>query len=505
MSIQSPFPSSSTDSTAASGAAGSPPVAAPTTLEALLSLRPVDAGTASPVRTGQGAAALAPAFAAPANAAATSPTDTASPGAGSADFDEDTLQLLFVHAAGHSSTATQAWIQHTLTGMQLHTIRFQDQPIEHIVQRMPNAVLIEFDTATTDMATHLVAQIRTAQPHLPLIAVGSTQYPQAMLAALRAGVHDFLEVDSAAPIALQTVQEAIQRRPAPQDTGPAAPLTAILSARSGLGSSLLAAHLSWYLQQLLQPPRNHKTQLNPPSELETLLVDLSHPNHGDSHLYLNTPGEFDFVQAVNNLRRVDRRLASSGFARHDSGLRVLSLPRQSALLRDISLTDTDTLLQRLRQYFGHIVTDLGTTTLTPLSTRVVRRASQIWVLCEQSVVSMVATTELLQKLAELEVDRQRVQLIVCRHDKQLELEPAQIAKQLNLPLLGVIPERRKELVQAVNRGQLLPPQQRREPYVQAVSQLAEHLVATYHQQSRHAADAATPGLLSPLLQRFRRS
>jgi len=127
---------------------------------------------------------------------------------------------------------------------------------------------------------------------------------------------------------------------------------------------------------------------------------------------------------------------------------------------------------------------------TQLAMRVALRASQIWVVCDQSVASVVSTTELLRQLDEQKVDRERVQLIVSRHDSQLELEAPQIARQLQLPLLATIPERRRELVQAVNQGQLLPSRLQREPYVQAVDKLATLLITTHHQA--HAGDQAAP-------------
>src|SRR5256885_6009379 len=68
--------------------------------------------------------------------------------------------------------------------------------------------------------------------------------------------------------------------------------------------------------------------------LDGLLIDLGFPS-GDCGLYLGTLGDFDFIEAVNNLRRFDRRLASTGLARHESGLRLLTLPRQPARLREI--------------------------------------------------------------------------------------------------------------------------------------------------------------------------
>ena len=482
-------------------ATGSPAIGSPTSLETLLGLR---SSTSLAGKPQPGTDALAQDKSPLAQdrsplAQDKSPLDRmpapAAPRPTPQPLDNDLqVELLFIHAGTPESSLAQAWLQHMLDGARLHVARFQDNVTEQVQRYMPHAVLVHFDPLSTDEAAHLASQLHISHPHLPCLAVGRTKYPQCMLAALRAGVQDFLDVDGPVQAAHQTVIDLIKRVPPSASGMPNAPLTAIMSARAGLGSSLMASHLAWYLQKRLHgttavPGKDATPREISNETLDGLLIDLGFPS-GDCGLYLGTLGDFDFIEAVNNLRRFDRRLASTGLARHESGLRLLTLPRQPARLRDVSYADADALLLRLRQYFRHIVADLGAVVPTQLAMRVALRASQIWVVCDQSVASVVSTTELLRQLDEQKVDRERVQLIVSRHDSQLELEAPQIARQLQLPLLATIPERRRELVQAVNQGQLLPSRLQREPYVQAVDKLATLLITTHHQA--HAGDQAAP-------------
>ena len=91
------------------------------------------------------------------------------------------------------------------------------------------------------------------------------------------------------------------------------------------------------------------------------------------------------------------------------------------------------------------------------------------------------------------MDRERLQLVVSRHDPRLEMSAQQMSKQLQLPLLGVIPERRRELAQVVNLGALLPLQPKREPYVQALDGLLRQLLATHHPAAApHASAPSSP-------------
>lgn len=400
-----------------------------------------------------------------------------------ADLD---AELLLIHAGTEEGATASTWMRQVLAGASLHSARYQDNVDERVLLLQPHLVFIHFDVPVLELATRLVEQLHTAHPGLPIVALGRMRNSQATLAALRAGVKEFLDLDDTGLAAQNTVRELMARAPSTNaDTGKTAPLTALISARAGSGCSLLASHLALFLQQRLQQSPSHATAQAPTHDtaeaaLDTLLIDLGYPA-SDCAMYLNCYGEFDFMQAVQNLRRFDRKLAASALARHTQGLRLLALPKQHTT-NPISHTDTDLIVLRLRQYFRHVIADLGAVQPNQLGQRVALRASQIWVVCEQTVASVVASTQLLAQLAEQKVDHARIQLIVNRHDARLELDAEQIAKQLQLPLLAMVPERRVELAKATNQGALLQPSQQREPYVQELNRLTEHLVKLHSLQ-----------------------
>lgn len=419
------------------------------------------------------------------------------------------VPLLLVHSGLSEGALVQTWMQHVLKGSSAHIARFQDNVMELAQYHQPHAFLIQFDPHCLDAAVALATQLQALHPQIPRLAIGRIKYAQCMLAALRTGVQDFLDIDASIDAAQQALRHLINGAPAAGIRAPRAPQTAIVSARSGLGCSLLAAHLSWHLQARLsrpapvQPaPSAAAVEANPvdPESLTNLLIELSNPG-GDCAIYLNTPGEFSFTDAVSQQRRLDLRMAQSALARHDSGLRLLTLTRQT---RAPSSTEVEALLKRLSQYFKHIVLDLGANTAPELLKDVLPSASEVWVVCDQSVASVVWTAELLQQLDALQIDRERLRLIVSRHDSSLELSAQQVARQLQLPLLAHIPERRRQLSKVVNQGMLLAPQQKREPYVQSIEQLVTGLLADHH-PDKALPPTAPASTLSRLLQRMRRN
>lgn len=418
--------------------------------------------------------------------------------------------LLLAYTAPAAGGQLRAWIQDVLDGQLPHSSDKPDQIAEQVRLLQPQAVLVEFDPGALDSAVALATQLQALYPNIPRVAVGQARYSQCTLAALRAGVHDFLDIDGSIEAARHTVHELLARPVPPEQAQLSlAPQTAIVSARAGLGCSVLAAHLAWYLQQRLAQQQPGDMARRDPilaashadSEvLASLLIELGSPG-GDCAIYLNMPGEFSFSDAVHQQRRLDLRMARSALARHDSGLRLLPQPRQAQLLAS---SDVHALLTRLSQYFRHIVLDLGADTPPSLMADILPSASEIWVVCDQNVVSVVWTMELLRQIDALGIARERLHLILNRHDGRMALDAQQVARQLQLPLLAAVPERRRELADAVNHGELLGPQHRRDPYVQAVEKLVGVLLTEHHPaQASHGASPAGP--LAGLLQRIRKN
>jgi len=74
---------------------------------------------------------------------------------------------------------------------------------------------------------------------------------------------------------------------------------------------------------------------------------------------LDTQSEFNFVDAVRNLRRFDQTFVHTAFGRHVSGLAVTTLPPDLTAMREVSYASAVNLVNRLRTFFDHQIVDLG--------------------------------------------------------------------------------------------------------------------------------------------------
>jgi pilus assembly protein CpaE len=110
----------------------------------------------------------------------------------------------------------------------------------------PALVFVDF-SASSDAASIAVAAIRAAHPGLPIVALGSLAQPESTLAALRAGVRDFIDVSAPAEEALRTTRGLLSNVGEPASRH--GKVVALLGARAGMGVSTLAANLAVWLQK----------------------------------------------------------------------------------------------------------------------------------------------------------------------------------------------------------------------------------------------------------------
>ncbi|AOK58953.1 fimbrial protein [Burkholderia ubonensis] len=367
----------------------------------------------------------------------------------------------------------------------------------------PAIVFIDFSGAQA-AASAAAAAVRVAHPGLPVVALGTLAEPESALAALRAGVRDFIDVSGAAEDALRITRGLLEHAGGGEPANRHGKLVALLGARAGMGVSTLAANLSVWLHKRGSAGAADGAAIGASSGAssggstaslgrQTALVDLGLPT-GDSALFLNTRCEFHFVEAVRNLRRIDRTFVNTALTRHASGVALTTLPPNLADLREVSYASCVGLLNRLRAFFDQQLVDLGGFSNREFVAQIATASDEAWLVCDQNVASIVSAVDLLEGLRDAGVDSGKIRLVVNQYDPALSLTPTQIADRLGVALLATLPARRVPIGQAANQGRLIVDTAERDPYVRALEPLAERLAGAA------AAPRAASGLSA--LKRF---
>lgn len=360
--------------------------------------------------------------------------------------------------------AVRQWLGGALAGV--GALVAEDGSHETFVDQVgairPGLVFLDFAAERAQASARLAEHIVRLFPSLPLVAVGHASEPDAMLAALRAGVRDFVDLRGEPGDATAVVRRLMLPR---AQVKPAEPtrrgkIVALLGARPGVGVTSLAVNLAASVRRS--------------AAAEVLLLDLGLPVR-DGALYCNIAPEFHFVEAVRNLRRFDQVFVQTALARHANGVSVLPLPATLGELRDISYSEALALLERLRAFFDLQVIDLGGFTNMDFMAQIVDAADHVLVIAEQSLGAIVSAAELLQELRKREIERDDLRLVVSRFDARLGIDAAHIAERVGVRAVEVLPERREALLLATNRGAVLADDAPADPYVRAVGVLMARL------------------------------
>lgn len=383
--------------------------------------------------------------------------------------DTDTPNYLFATSNG----ASIGWLTRALgTEGRLVPVAPDDGTLdERIATLAPMAVFLDFSADNGLAVLPLHQRLKRDWPNLPVLAAGLASEATSVLAALRAGMDDFIDMQAPPQDALRTLRALLERRTTLQD-GIRGSTLAILGARVGMGVTTLAASLALTLQDLRA--RADKGVASRTARHGVALLDLGLPAR-DGLLYLDTPSSFSFIDGVRNLRRIDQTLVHTALTHHSSGVAVLPLPASLAQVREISHAESVALIKRLGDFFDYQIADLGGFTTTDFIAETARAADHVWIVCDQSIGGIVSTSNLLKELHARGMATDRFSLVVNKFDSHSGLSARDIAQRLQLPLRLVLPLRHSQLLGAASRGEMLVRTARNDPYSQAVQAAARAL------------------------------
>lgn len=379
-------------------------------------------------------------------------------------------------------------------------------------------VIVDFSAPMTEAAIVLVSDLRASFPGVVIMGSGSAVEPASMRAALRCGVAEFIDWDASEGEASAAIRQQVQARsqlPAavalePETKGFSLPL---LGARVGMGVTTLATHLAVMFQEMhaydMRGSKNRKqiarpfgaSQLPLDESAHAALLDLGLPAR-DGLLYLGIAGDFSFVDAVQNTRRLDATLIDSAFAKHSTGTVTLAWPSDLGMLREVSPAAAAGVVNTLKSLLGVQVIDLGGMVQADFLAPLLRESGNGWVVCDQSLGGIVSTAQMLKELDAKGVNRSTLKLVLNRFNVQAGLPAKEVAQRLGLELLHVVPDRSTVLLNAASCGQLLSQSLRGDPYVTCVRSMARALLSGAVAANKVAAPAS--GVLGQWAKRLRR-
>jgi pilus assembly protein CpaE len=314
---------------------------------------------------------------------------------------------------------------------------FGEHQIKSLRSLNPEVILLDLETGP-ELGLQLAQFLLEQNPSQVLIATGPQLSSEQLLHAMRAGVSEYLPK----PVALEDLRAAMHRgvnklRKPGKEEKTHGRILSFFSPKGGGGSTTLATNLAIVI---------HRT-----THKKTLLVDLD-LELGESALVLGIQPRFNFVDFVENFRRMDAGLLASYIERHDSGVHLLSAPFQPEKAEAVTADQIRRILAFLRQHYDYIVVDTPRS-FAPPTLAVFEQADLVFIVSNVDLPSLRNVQRgfpMLKKV--LTKGEEQIRLILNRYDPDDSISPADVERSLGMKVFWKIRNDYESVMGSVNSG-----------------------------------------------------
>lgn len=322
---------------------------------------------------------------------------------------------------------------------------------EAVSRLQPTSAVVALPATAPEAALRLVALLAHAGARV--IAVGPSKDAELILQAMRAGAQEFVVQGDEKDLA-----RAVRSRGRAADDLGIGGAIAVFGAKGGVGATAAAVSLAGTFAR-----RGERT----------CLVDLDH-DFGDALAVLDLAAKYDLHELRVNMPRLDRELLDASLARHRSGLFVVGPAERAEDAPELPAKDVGEILGFLRQHFRHVIVD-GLRGLEDLSVAALDAADAILLVVTQEVAAVRNAQRARALFRRLGYDDRRLRLVVNRLQKASKISLQLVADTVGLPVAATLANDYASLVDAVQKGAVVPESAPRSPLTRDLSSLADAL------------------------------
>jgi pilus assembly protein CpaE len=358
---------------------------------------------------------------------------------------------------------------------------FDETQVEHLRKAIPDIVVVDLQD-DPDLGIKFV-QFLNDTSSFRVIAVGPELAPQLLLAAMRAGIGDYLPK----PVTHEAMAEALERlagqlgRQSERTRKPGKIYT-FFSSKGGSGSTTVATNTAIVLHRL--------------TGKRTLLVDLD-LELGEVALVLGIQPRFNFVDLVQNFHRMDSGLLASYIEQHESGVHLLSAPFHPERAEVVSPEQIRKILQFLRQHYDYLVVDTPKS-FSAMTFAAIDQSDQIFVVANLDLPSLRNIQRGLPMLKRaLPRGEEQIRLVVNRYEDDSDITLHDVERTLGLKVYRTLSNDFAAVIDSINRGKPLV-LNGKSPYSQDIKSLAAQVTGLRPQDDRDSK-----GVMGRVMGRFR--
>ncbi|HWB97222.1 MAG TPA: AAA family ATPase, partial [Bryobacteraceae bacterium] len=290
------------------------------------------------------------------------------------------------------------------------------------LERIPPDVLLLDIGREGEALEGLLWKVKAAAPKSMIVALHTSAQPKMILAAMRAGAHEYL-YPPFGPLLRQALErksnELSRGREGSQKGGKN---VAFFSAKGGCGATTLACHAA------VELGRQNQTVLLTDLDLETGMIAF----------LMKTKTPYTVLDALNNLHRLDlsywKGLVSNGIP----GVEILPASTSLVCRQPQKLEQFRHVLGFVRSHYDWTVVDLGRS-LSYLAFNVLEEIDTAYLVTTLDVPALHQTKQIVRTLVERGYGKGRLRLVLNRVDRQMDITPRELEKMLGLEVYAMLP------------------------------------------------------------------
>jgi len=351
-------------------------------------------------------------------------------------------------------------------------------PLEQLysAQELPDVLM--FDRPGNDGADlAAIERLSNQFPRLAVILLCPQQSPDFLLQAMRAGVREVLPSPAAAASiypALERIEEKLERR----DNGNGKVL-AFISCKGGSGATFIATNLGYALAA-----SGHK---------RVALLDLN-LHFGDASLFVSESKPLaTLADVTRDIHRLDPSFLASSMLNVLPNFSVLAAPEDPAHASEVLPEHIDAIIKLARRQYDFVVLDVGRN-LDAVSVRALDHADLIFPILQTTLPYIRDGKRLLGMFRSLEYDKDKVRLIVNRHDKGGEIRLQDLEAAYGTTIDRTVPNHYASAAASVNQGMPILQLDKNSPITRSLQEFAASLTGV-------SVEAVPQGWLSRMLRR----
>jgi pilus assembly protein CpaE len=312
----------------------------------------------------------------------------------------------------------------------------------------------------------------------PTILLGAQESnSDVLLRAMRLGCRDFFQGHELTDAA-KVLREATQHR---AQSKQAAPTVAVVGAKGGVGSTMVACELAVALQE---------------TGLNTIVCDMSR-RLGDVAIYFDLRPRFDLADLVRHQGEFDAVFIDAVVSRHSSQVSALAAPSK---IEDVTLLTSgklDRILKFLQTEYDCIVLDVPWD-FDDFCLRSLDMSNEILLVTTPEVSSLTHAKKQREMIEGFGALPERIHTLANRCSKDMGIDKKQLVEFLERDLVTMIPDLPEAASKCADEGLILRDVPEAQPMREAVAKLRDLVCEWCELDQPTRDDQDEDGLMSRL-------